>query len=897
MNRRKALIVFFLLFSICYKAIGQIITTVAGSGTAGYSGDGGLATGAQFNNPISVAFDASGNLFISDFYNHRIRKVAVGTGIVTTIAGTGTGGFSGDGTLATNAQINNPGDLCLDISGNIYFVDNQNFRIRKIDAITNVITTVAGNGSATYSGGSLPAINAGIHYPNGVAVDATNLYISLFSKHVVCKVNLTTGLLSTIAGNFVNGFGGDGGAATSASFGHPSGLSVNQAGEILIADYLNNRIRKIDAAGIISTVAGNGIAGYSGDGGLAISTSLNLPTGVTTDIAGNIYIADRGNHRIRKVSVSTGSITTVAGSGIFGYGGDLESATSPCTKLADPHKVRIDASGNMYISDQSNARIRKVDINPAIPLNPAISISGNSTVSCSGQNITFNSSIINGGINPVYQWKVNGVNTGTNNPSFSSTSLNNGDNVSCELKVTTNCGIQTVISNIITANISANIVPAINISANVTSICAGNPVSFAAASINEGLSPTYQWLVNGNNIGTNSAVFSSNTLTNGDVISCRLNSSTACAVPSSVLSNSIEINVSPKVTPSIVISASATTICQGTTVVFNAAATNSGSSPTYQWQINGNNAGTNSSVFSSSTLQNGDIVSCTIIADPLFNCVTTNIVTSQQIAITVSSSSSPVIVIAVPDNNICPGTPVTFTASVQNAGSSPLFQWKLNNNNTGQNSSAYTNSNLANGDKIECILTAPNSGCSALPVTSNTIIVSLKSIPIVSLSPLDTIIAEGSKILLSANVTGAITSFQWSPAGLLINPLGFSSLTTPLNVNTTFSLRVTNTEGCTSTRVAIVKVYKPLFMPSGFTPNNDGLNDIFRIPPDVLLNLSDFSIYNRWGNRVFSTTNITKGWDGKVDGVPADSGIFAYIINGNSGGKKIFLKGTFVLIH
>ena len=119
------IVTFFLLFSICYKAIGQIITTVAGSGTAGYSGDGGLATGAQFNNPISVAFDASGNLFISDFYNHRIRKVAVGTGIVTTIAGTGTGGFSGDGTLATNAQINNPGDLCLDISGNIYFVDNR----------------------------------------------------------------------------------------------------------------------------------------------------------------------------------------------------------------------------------------------------------------------------------------------------------------------------------------------------------------------------------------------------------------------------------------------------------------------------------------------------------------------------------------------------------------------------------------------------------------------------------------------------------------------------------------------------------------------------------------------------------------------------------------------------
>jgi gliding motility-associated-like protein len=793
--------------------------------------------------------------------------------------------------------MNNPGDLCVDISGNIYFVDNQNFRIRRIDAITNIITTVAGNGGASYSGGSVPASSAGIHYPNGVAVDATNLYFSLFSKNVVCKVNLASGLLSTIAGNFVNGFGGDGGPATNASLGYPAGLSVNAAGEILVADYNNNRIRKIDAAGKISTVAGNGMAAYSGDGGLATSASLNLPTGVTTDAAGNIYIADRNNYRIRKVNASTGFITTVAGSGNFGYGGDLQSATSPCTKLADPHKVRVDASGNIFIADQSNARIRKVDTNPVIPNNPAISISGNSTAFCSGQNITFNSSIIDGGINPVYQWKVNGVNAGINNPSFSTTLLKNGDSVSCELTVNTSCGIQRVVSNIITTSISNSIVPAIIISTNTTAVCAGNPVLFSASSTNEGLSPAYQWQVNGNNTGANSATFSSSTLANGDVISCILNSSATCAVPASVTSNSIAVNVRPKVTPSIIISASANAICQGGNVVFNAVSTNGGSSPTYQWQVNAINAGTNSGVFSSSILQNGDIISCNLIADTMLNCVTASIVTSAPIVMTVSATPSPVIVIAVSDNNICPGTPVTFTASAQNTGGSSLLQWKLNNNNTGQNSPVYTNSNLANGDRIECILTAPNSGCPALPVTSNAITVSLKSIPVVSLNPSDTIVLEGSQLLLSANVSGAISSFQWSPPGLLVNPLGLSSLTTPLSANTTFSLQVTNTEGCTNTGVAIVKVYKPLLMPTAFTPNNDGLNDVYRIPPNVLLDLGDFSIYNRWGNRIFSTKNITKGWDGKIDGKPTNSGVFIYIISGNSGGKQIFLKGTFVLMR
>jgi gliding motility-associated-like protein len=492
---------------------------------------------------------------------------------------------------------------------------------------------------------------------------------------------------------------------------------------------------------------------------------------------------------------------------------------------------------------------------------------------------------------------VNGVNAGTSTPSFSTNTLKNGDNVSCELKVNTQCGIVTVISNIITTRILDSSIPTINITTNTNTICAGDLLSFSASSTNEGLSPTYQWQINGNNTGPNSAVFSTNILTNGDVISCILKSSATCAVPSPVLSNVIAINVIPKVTPIISISASATSICPGSLVVFNAIATNGGNNPTYQWKINGNNTGTNSRVFNSSTLQHGDIVSCNLIADPQLNCITTQTVSSQQIPITVSSLPGPSIVIAASQQNVCPGTPVTFTASMQNTGDSPIFQWKINNVNTGENSPVYINNNPENGDRIECVLTAPNAGCSAAPVTSNTITILLKSKPIVSINPRDTIVPEGSQILLAAQVSGAISSFQWSPSGFLANPLSLNALTTPLSANTTFSLQVTNPEGCTGSAEAIVKIYKPLVMPTAFTPNNDGLNDVFRIPPNVLLSLGDFSIYDRWGNRIFSTNDAAKGWDGKVGGILSNPGVFVYVIKGNSGGKEISLKGTFLLIR
>ncbi len=786
----------------------QTISTVAGNGTPGYSGDGGPATSAQFNNPISVALDAAGNMYVADFYNHRIRKINTATNIITTIAGTGTAGFSGDGGLAINAQMNNPGDLCADAANNIYFIDNQNFRVRKIDAVTGTISTVAGNGTASYAGETILAINAGIHYPNGLAVDAANLYISLFSKQRICKVNLATGMLSTIGGTGINGYSGDGGPAVNANFGYPAGLSVSASGEVYVADYNNSRIRKIDAAGIVTTVAGNGSATFSGDGVLATNAAVNFPTGVFIDAMANIFIADRDNNRVRKVNAVTGIINTVAGNGVFGYGGDGSPAISPCTKLAGPHKVRLDAAGNIFISDQSNSRIRKVD----------------------------------------------------------------------------------------TASVSAA-VPTITISAPATTVCAGSPVTFTSVITNGGANPFYQWQVNGNNAGTNSPVFTSATLSNTDVIRCVLTSSASCVTPASVTSNTIVISFSANVTPTVSITASATSICSGSPVNFTAVTTNSGNNPSYQWKINNSNAGTNNPVFITSLLQNNDVVSCSIIADPTITCVTSSSAGSNQLVITVAASPAPVVTINASDNFICANTPVVFTAIPQNAGNAPSYAWKLNGNNTGTNNAVYTNSNLFNGDQVTCMLTANNTACPSSPVSSNIITMLVKNLPVISISPANASVPAGSQVQLTATVNTPVNLFQWSPPGLLVNPFSINPLTKPLDSNTTFFLSVTDTAGCTNNKMVEIKVYNILQMPAAFTPDNNGLNDIFRIPPGVPLILSDFSVYDRWGNRVFTTTDITKGWDGNFSGKPFNTGVFVYIISGVLQGKKVFLTDSFTLIR
>ena len=333
-----------------------VITTIAGTGERGFSGDEGPAVEAWLYNPYGVAVDGAGNLYIADTFNHRIRKVD-STGTITTIAGTGEFGFSGDGGPAVRAALYFPSGVAVDGAGNLYIADTSNHRIRKVDA-TGTITTIAGTGERGFGGDEGPATTARLTFPRGVAVDgAGNLYIADTSNHRIRKVD-ATGTITTIAGTGERGFGGDEGPATTARLTFPLGVAVDSAGGLYIADTYNHRIRKVDSTGTITTIAGTGEFGFGGDGGPAVEAGLRNPYGVAVDGAGNLYIADTDNHRIRKVD-STGTITTVAGTGERGFGGDGGPATA--AQLAPPAGVAVDGAGNLYIADRGNHRIRKVD--------------------------------------------------------------------------------------------------------------------------------------------------------------------------------------------------------------------------------------------------------------------------------------------------------------------------------------------------------------------------------------------------------------------------------------------------------------------------------------------------------------------------------------------------------
>jgi sugar lactone lactonase YvrE len=349
------------------KVSNGVITTVAGNGTPGYSGDNGPATGAQLAGPWGVAVDSTGNLYIADgffgnsdtiFQGNRIREVS--NGVITTVAGGGTlvaggGAPSGDNGPATSVQLYLPSSVALDSAGNVYIADTGNNRIRKV--ANGVITTVAGNGTAGFSGDNGPATGAQLALPESVAVDsAFNLYIADNANNRIRKVS--NGVITTVAGsNGTHGFSGDNGPATSAELNSPQGVAVDSAGNLYIADYLNFRVRKV-TNGVITTVAGNGMAGFDGDNGPATSAQLYGPSGLAVDSAGNLYIADYGNNRIRKVS--NGVITTVAGVGFvfpptFGDNGPAASA-----QLSSPDGVAVDSAGNLYIADTGDYLIRKV---------------------------------------------------------------------------------------------------------------------------------------------------------------------------------------------------------------------------------------------------------------------------------------------------------------------------------------------------------------------------------------------------------------------------------------------------------------------------------------------------------------------------------------------------------
>ncbi len=337
----------------------QIITTYAGTPlNAGYTGDGGMATTSELNSPRMVATDMLGNLYIADYQNNVVRKVTP-TGLITTFAGTGAAGYSGDGGAASAAALHGPNGIAVDAAGNVYVSDIYNAVVRKI-SVAGIMSTFAGGGTTGLGDGGA-ATAAAMAGPCGIATDASgNIYIADGGNQRIRKVS-ASGIISTIAGTGAMGYTGDGGPATAAEVNYPNDLRVDASGNLLIADSYNNVVRKINTAGIISTIAGTGTAGHTGDGGLATAAEMYYPNGIVIDGVGNIYVTEASNSIVRKITPYN-VISTFAGNGTSGYGGDGYSAT--LAQMAQPWGIAIDGSNNLYIADPSNSIVRKVKTSP-----------------------------------------------------------------------------------------------------------------------------------------------------------------------------------------------------------------------------------------------------------------------------------------------------------------------------------------------------------------------------------------------------------------------------------------------------------------------------------------------------------------------------------------------------
>ncbi len=997
-----------------------VITTVAGiGGSSGYSGDGGPATAARLNAPRSVILDAVGNMYIADDFNHRVRKVNT-SGIISTIAGNGSGGYSGDGGQATAAQLNRPLTMAFDASGNLYIGDGNNNRIRMVTP-SGIISTVAGGGSSLGDGG--PATAAQFSWPRSIVFDPTgNLYIADNYHHRVRIIN-TSGVINTIAGSGTGGYTGDGGAATAARLNQPNGVDIDANGNLLIADFSNHAVRKVTPAGIITTIAGTGSAGFSGDGGPATAAQLHNPTGVVAENTGRIFISDYYNERVRVIcvnpvvrpiygpdSVCSGSTITLIDTTVCGT---WSSASPSIATVSATGVVTGVSSGTVLISYTvtngcgTTTATKPVTVNPV----PAIGTISGPSVICIGTTGTLTESVSGGtwsctnghatisttgvvtgvsiGTDTVYytvhnicdtaraMFIVNVVNStitstisGPTNVCVTATitltdTTGGGTWSSSNMAVATisSSGVvtgvtagTTVISYYISAGcgtslaiktISVDPLPGITATPSAPAFCSG-----VTTTITAGGAASYTWLpgtglsaTTGTSVMAHPTATTTYTITGTASTGCRntlsitvtvyplptlsIPGATICAGYNTVLtaSGAVSYTWSPATTLSGSTGASVTAAPPATTVyiVHGTDANGCTNTATVSVTVNPTPAapvsstplsycvsatapaltasGANLLWYSSAT---GGTGSTTAPVPSTGTSGTTDFYVSQ----TLNGCESPRtnIQVIVVDNAFmgfsydikygCTYDTVLFTnTSLHCFG----YRWYFGDGTTFTDTTTspvhfYQPAFVARDFTVKLVGYNPvcydDSAMQTITLMPNPI----QPVVLTSISANDTIFYGTSAQL---NATGAYL-YLWKPNdGSLSNPNINNPVATP-SVTTTYTVYGYDKSGCVdSAKVTIAVKYDDIeFIPSGFTPNNDGKNDIFRLAHLKYGKLVDMSIYNRWGVLVYETNDINKGWDGTLNGVPQDIGVYNYlIITSHTDGDNKIYKGTITLIR
>lgn len=843
----------YLLFSatMCLLALGvnaQIISTIGGAGTAGFSGDGAPAVLGQLNGNFSIARDGSGNVYIAESANHRIRRIAYGSNVINTIAGTGTATYGGDGGAATAADLNTPTGVAVDAAGNIYICDQNNHRVRRINVSTGIITTVAGNGTAGATGDGGAATAARLNRPFAIAFDAAgNYYIADRNNSRIRRVNIATGIITTVAGTGTAGYNGDGISATTAQINFPQGITVGPSGNLYIADNGNNRIRMVDiSTGLISTAAGNGGTGYAGDGVAATATGLNSPTAVAFDGSGNYYIADMNNHAVRMVNTGTGLITTTAGTGTSSYNGDCISPTA--AQISLPSGFAFDFSGNLMISDRGNSRVRLIT-SPCSGTPMGGSITASVTDGCLSTTSLLTLVGASTGCDITYQWasSTDGSSftniAGATNSQYNTGSITSGtyynvsvtcatsgsfftgpsvfinvtspivlpaitgpsrvcDGASITLSISATSGTWSAtntnasvvattgevtgnIPGLDTINYNATnicgtttasyvvtidpiLTPSVSVSASPGfTVCDGDVVTFTASPTFGGTAPAYQWYVNGVVAGT--GLTFSYTPADNDIVRCIMTSNEAC-VSSPIGISDDTMNVVGLLTPSITIHTPySDSVCTGSLLTYTATVVNGGSTPTYNWTVNGISYATTPTFIY--VPLDGDLIQATLTSS--FGCASPATVNSNTITMTVDATQTPAITISssasAAGDTSCPADPVTFTAHSIYGGASPVFKW-IKNGIAVATGPTFTYI-PANGDSLQCRFFSSAVCRTVDSVVSNTIRMTILPFTPGSITSSvlpGTSITMGETVLLSAIATNAGSSptFQWYVNGL-----------------------------------------------------------------------------------------------------------------------------------
>ncbi|HEY8929758.1 MAG TPA: gliding motility-associated C-terminal domain-containing protein, partial [Mucilaginibacter sp.] len=834
------------------------------------AGGNGVGDGAnQLNNPDRIWVDRNDNIYIPEISNNRVQKWAPGATAGVTVAG-------GNGAGSAANQLSRPAAVFVDYQGNVYVTEQYNNRISKWAPGATAGVTVAENLST----------------PTGIAVDESgNIYVSNETSNDVemFAPGATTGVIVA---------GGHGVGTAANQLDTPTGLFLDGEGNIYICDVGNNRVQKwkIGASSGV-TVAGSSL----GERGSAASL-LYSPLDVCVDAFGNLYITDYLNGRVQEWPAGATSGITLANN-------------ITCAG------IMIDVNNNLFVADYANGSVFKFT-NPikgtyttlapgkysaavtskdgctAVTNNitvkataiPLITISANTTISCAQVPTLFKAEIADGGQSPLYQWQVNGVNSGANghSPTFSSSDLVAGDVVSCLLTSSLPCATLpvTASNSIILTNPTE--VCSVNITSNVSTICQGTAVTFKAVATNGGTAPVYQWLINGNASGTGKT-FSTTALNNGDKVTCKMTSNAVmCLVNNAAESAPITITVNEPLPPSVTISANTTVACAEFVPVFNAIPSNGGANPRYQWQVNGINSGPDdySATFSNPDLRPGDVVSCVITSNS--PCTAGTPGTSNSITLTNPTEVCSVSIAG--DNVICQGTTANFKATPTNGGILPTFQWLINGIVSGTGDT-FSSAVLNNGDKITCIMTGNAANCQVNNVAnSNVITLTVNPLltPSVSISSNKIMYYPNTSVTFTALPVngGTMPGYQWLVNNLNVgtNSSVFTSATLA-NGDIVSCVLTSNAPCAVNTETASNQVtinFPPAVVPPNtFTPNNDGINDTWNIGGLSAYPLCNVSIFSRYGQNVFQSIGYVKAWDGTWKGSQLAAGPYYYIIKLN----------------